>query len=95
MRLPPVFIVQLKRWRLDEDSPVLDIVKPDELIDVAGCKYELRGVVMHLGRRATRGHYACLVKSGDDGTRLLYDDSNVSETSFDRCLYDFVEMSQK
>jgi uncharacterized UBP type Zn finger protein len=52
----------------------------------SGLQYELVAAVLHLGGRATGGHYTCFGRHGDgdgdgDGKWYYFDDQKVSEAT--------------
>lgn len=81
-RLPKYLFIQLKRFNMHHkidtliDFPInnLDLSPYNELLGKKHCKYNLIGVVNHIGIN-NFGHYVCFIK--DEGNWYLFNDDEI------------------
>ena len=52
-------------------------MEPATTLDIAGTSYRLKGVIVHLGKQATSGHYIYILYSPDGNIQYVMDDSSV------------------
>lgn len=77
---PAHFVVQLKRFRYDDQHGVRKIVRPITVgarLRQGNRDYALRGVILHIGDTPTSGHYVAYVKARTSGNWFKVNDSSV------------------
>lgn len=104
-QLPPILIISLKRFGFFDEKkfkarnyitfPLELDTAPYTINPDIECRYQLFGVIVHVGQTLRSGHYWAYAKDRIMGTWLYYNDNNKPEIIDEKKLIETIQSDQK